>query len=386
MGTGPNRTLSILEVWNQKRIWILSCIFSLLLVELGLELVNYQQKQSLFQAVAVTLKNEVNSSNSYQISRSLKNLEDVGMIQCVVLRESTNSERLYYDTSTAKNCGFFYNMASGSLRSINGSSWFLSFETTNFISVMIFRLMAFTAVIMIHFLLLQYFREHERRQQATIFKKELESKMLTDLSARTKHDIASPLTALKIISKRIDASEEYRIFLEQATERIESILTDYSRSVPANEKIGQQNIATAIKRIVTETSLSKELPAEIFELHLNNIQISYDEFELSRILSNLINNSIEAAHNVKSPRIMISTKSFEDYSEITISDNGNGMSEETLSKLGQKGFSQGKDGHKNAGTGLGVYYAMKVISDWGGSLKFESKLNHGTTTTIILPT
>ena len=65
---------------------------------------------------------------------------------------------------------------------------------------------------------------------------------------------------------------------------------------------------------------------------------------------------------------------------IEISDNGCGMSEETVSKIFEPYFTT-----KANGTGLGMTMVYKIIKEFSGEIFVESKENDGTKFTIIFP-
>jgi signal transduction histidine kinase len=66
--------------------------------------------------------------------------------------------------------------------------------------------------------------------------------------------------------------------------------------------------------------------------------------------------------------------------EVRISDTGAGISEDHLSRIFEPYFST-----KQAGFGLGLAVAKKVVEDHGGSIRVESRVGEGTTFTIDLP-
>jgi hypothetical protein len=72
------------------------------------------------------------------------------------------------------------------------------------------------------------------------------------------------------------------------------------------------------------------------------------------------------------------------WAEVTISDNGKGMSAQTLKRIGERGFSDGKHSCES-GSGLGVYHARNTIESWGGELRYESEVGRGTVAIIRLP-
>lgn len=64
---------------------------------------------------------------------------------------------------------------------------------------------------------------------------------------------------------------------------------------------------------------------------------------------------------------------------IRVSDQGDGIPEELLPRLGELFYST-----KETGTGLGLLVSSKIIRDYGGSLDFTSELGEGTTVVISL--
>ena len=133
-----------------------------------------------------------------------------------------------------------------------------------------------------------------------------------------------------------------------------------------NEKVIQYSNH---KRIVIEKDL-----AEGFGLYSN-----FDKFEFCRIISNLINNSVEAI--VESGFVKISIRKHQMSNMIVIHDSGKGMPKDFISQIGRKSFSFGKEN----GSGLGLYHATNTIEKFGGTLIFETREFVGTMVSIKLP-
>jgi two-component system NtrC family sensor kinase len=62
-------------------------------------------------------------------------------------------------------------------------------------------------------------------------------------------------------------------------------------------------------------------------------------------------------------------------------DNGHGMSEDTMRQIFEPFFTT----KKGYGTGLGLSITYGIIKKLGGEIKVDSKLNQGTTFTVLLP-
>ncbi len=70
-----------------------------------------------------------------------------------------------------------------------------------------------------------------------------------------------------------------------------------------------------------------------------------------------------------------------DYVQLTVRDNGVGMSEQVLEHLFEPFFTTKGD----AGTGLGLAVAHGIVRDHGGAISVESTVGVGTTFTLVIP-
>ena len=65
---------------------------------------------------------------------------------------------------------------------------------------------------------------------------------------------------------------------------------------------------------------------------------------------------------------------------LEVSDTGKGIPAEVQKRMFDPFFTT-----KEAGTGLGLVIALRILEKHGGALEFASDLNRGTTFTILLP-
>jgi signal transduction histidine kinase len=65
-----------------------------------------------------------------------------------------------------------------------------------------------------------------------------------------------------------------------------------------------------------------------------------------------------------------------------IQDNGDGIPSEIQDRIFEQGFTtRGRDG----GTGMGLFVANEIITDYGGKISVDSKVGHGTIFKIYIP-
>ena len=117
-----------------------------------------------------------------------------------------------------------------------------------------------------------------------------------------------------------------------------------------------------------------------FSTENNEILTLFDRTQLIRIVTNLLNNAIQAIPENRVPMILVRVSSNKNNIVINIQDNGNGISEENRSKIFEPSFTT-----KSSGMGLGLSMIQSIIKAYNGSITFKTKENQGTTFKIIFP-
>jgi signal transduction histidine kinase len=106
-----------------------------------------------------------------------------------------------------------------------------------------------------------------------------------------------------------------------------------------------------------------------------------DKWRLKVILNNIISNSIRYK-NGKDPVIRINAKIDAHLLNLSIQDNGKGISKDHISNLGKMFYRATDEG---AGSGLGLYIVKETVHKLKGSLAIESEEGHGTTVKFKIP-
>jgi two-component system sensor histidine kinase HydH len=107
-------------------------------------------------------------------------------------------------------------------------------------------------------------------------------------------------------------------------------------------------------------------------------ELSLDPDRITQVLLNLLINAIQAMP--KGGELTLIAEQEENMLLLHITDTGEGIAPENLADLFNPYFTT-----KRNGTGLGLAIVHKIIEDHGGTIRIRSKLEMGTTVTLVLP-
>lgn len=212
------------------------------------------------------------------------------------------------------------------------------------------------------------------------------------LAAQVAHDIRSPLASLESLLEDMgQLPERQRVMSRSAIRQIGDIANNLLQKNRESTRAGQADDAVAIYLLssLIESQISQSrlrykskmgvdigatLGASAYGLFAK-VQAS----EFKRVLSNLINNAIEAIGDKGAVALRLTAEAQQ--LRLEVQDTGKGIPPEILAKLGQRGETHGKSG----GSGLGLFAARTTAAAWGGTLELRSEVGKGTTAVLTLP-
>jgi ligand-binding sensor domain-containing protein/signal transduction histidine kinase len=143
-------------------------------------------------------------------------------------------------------------------------------------------------------------------------------------------------------------------------------------SEPINEEFSLLNEIADEKNIELKTFIP------------NDLMITADINMLKTIMRNLISNAIKFTH--KGGKVEVSATIDSKNVEISVSDNGLGMTKDTMVKLFRIDVSLSTSGTANEkGTGLGLFLCKEFVEKHGGKIWVESELGKGSIFKFFLP-
>ncbi|TNF03130.1 MAG: ATP-binding protein [Deltaproteobacteria bacterium] len=187
------------------------------------------------------------------------------------------------------------------------------------------------------------------------------------------HDLKSPVQALcALIESAMDSLDREQIKLfNKAKSRASELLTTRKK------KLSDFHVEDAINEVISEKQ--NRLKDIQIKLPKGNHFLSVERKEFQRVLSNIIDNAIDAIENKGG--ISIKTNLHKNHLNIHIRDTGKGIDDLTLMRILKTGGSFGK-AH---GSGLGLMHAKKSMNQWGGKLEIDSLQGHGTVVSLSFP-
>lgn len=204
------------------------------------------------------------------------------------------------------------------------------------------------------------------------------------LAAGVAHEIRNPFTSLKgflQLSKTKIDQKHYEI-MQSELNRINDIIDDFLQlAKPQTIKFQLTDLHAIIEDIVA-ISETQAILSNILIIQNLDDQIPFitcEPNQIKQVLINILKNAIEAMPDGGTILLQMKHEN-EEQLLIRIQDEGVGISEERIPKLGEPFYTT-----KDHGTGLGLMICYKIIDHHKGRIEINSELQKGTTVDIILP-
>lgn len=202
------------------------------------------------------------------------------------------------------------------------------------------------------------------------------------LAYQVAHDIRSPVAALKIALEDVSCSKDESDLIKFSLFRIEEIANNLLDRYKVNQKKGLNTFVSDLENLILEKKIMHQNNIKFDLTHqpnLANIKFAECSTDLLRVLSNLLNNAIEAIHTTGLIKINFNIEG--DNFTLSISDNGKGIPEDILEEIRISSFSY----NKTSGNGLGLSHAKEFITNIGGNFKIDSIPDVGTRIKLTFP-
>ncbi|HLV14495.1 MAG TPA: ATP-binding protein [Xanthomarina sp.] len=211
-----------------------------------------------------------------------------------------------------------------------------------------------------------------------------------EMAKQVAHEIKNPLTPMRLtvqsFQRKFDPNDEniyqkvdeYSKTLIQQIDTMSSIASAFSNfaKMPAqqNETLNLVEITRLALDIFSEDYIE-------FISESDRITARFDKAQLIRVINNLVKNGIQAIPDDREDKkIIVRVYEDPDSINITISDNGIGISEVNSQKVFEPKFTT-----KSSGMGLGLAMVKNIVETYNGSITFTSEKDVGTTFKVTFP-
>jgi PAS domain S-box-containing protein len=113
------------------------------------------------------------------------------------------------------------------------------------------------------------------------------------------------------------------------------------------------------------------------------VELNVDKEKMGQVLKNIIGNAVK--YSPDGGVIGISGRISNGYFQVTVSDNGIGMTAEHMEKMFDKFYRAAVSISTIGGTGLGMTISKYIVEAHGGDISVESKYGEGTRVTFTVP-
>lgn len=215
-------------------------------------------------------------------------------------------------------------------------------------------------------------------------------KQQRDLIANISHDLRTPLTMIKAYAEMVrDLSgnnptkrEEHLNIIIEETDRLSLLVNDMLdlsklESDGISLSLVKFDIMTRLSEIIERyKGLSEKMGYHIIFTPDTEAFVECDIVKIEQVIYNLINNAVNYTGDDKN--VYIKQINEDGWVKITVTDTGQGISEEDLNLIFDK-YYRAKTRREVIGTGLGLSIVKAVLNKHKFPYGVQSKLDKGTT-------
>jgi len=217
----------------------------------------------------------------------------------------------------------------------------------------------------------------------------------TEFISIASHELKTPMTVLKAYTQMAQSTKEpVSAHLREVLGKIDlqaNKLMALVHQLLDISKIENGNLQYKLEVVPLNHFVSEQVSvmAHILPHHHFTTALSADEkvvmdpLRMEQVLANLLGNA--AKYSEKNTAISVTTTSGVGVVTISVTDQGRGMSGETMASVFDKFYRASDVLKSHTGLGMGLYITSKIIADHQGKIWVESSEGSGSTFSFTLP-
>ncbi len=211
-----------------------------------------------------------------------------------------------------------------------------------------------------------------------------------EMAKQVAHEVKNPLTPMKLtiqnFERKFDPNDP------KVGERVKNMSSTMVEQIDLIAKVASafSQFAQLPEKNNEVFDLNKEIKNTLnvfsddkvyFHSNRPTVMVEMDKIYLSRIITNLVTNALQARDDSRDPIVNVDVEQHQKRVTIVVEDNGTGIKQELLDRIFEPNFTS-----KTSGMGLGLTMVRKMVEDYKGEISVVSELGKGSKFTISLPT
>ncbi len=213
-----------------------------------------------------------------------------------------------------------------------------------------------------------------------------------EVARRLAHEIKNPLTPIQLAAERLEHRLQDRLSEGDAELLKRSTRTIINQVDALKNMVNDFSEYAKVSRLVEESFSLNELIREVLVLYENAGEhiilqldpdlpkIQGDTIRLRQVIHNLLQNALDEGRDQKDFRVQVITGQEEEWAKLSISDNGQGFSEQVIARVFEPYITT-----KSKGTGLGLPIVKKIVEEHHGHIRAFNSVAGGATIEVRLP-
>lgn len=232
-------------------------------------------------------------------------------------------------------------------------------------------------------------RDSHLEKQRLMTETQVLNQRLKQFSFAIAHDIRNPLSHIQILcdalAEELMGKEEVASQIRELASKVCSFMDNilehsaYAK-IESAEEVDLNQLMMDVFQFLG--SVIEERSAEIVRDELSTVR--GNKGLLFQLFLNLVGNALKYVPKGRQPKIEVKCSTSDEWVEISVVDNGMGMSEEDLAVVKQP-LMRGRSSEGTEGSGLGLSLAKIAMDEMKGSLSIESTEGDGATVKLKFP-
>ena len=233
-----------------------------------------------------------------------------------------------------------------------------------------------------------------------IFRQKRLSEMKNDFINNMTHEFRTPIATISLaceamsdkdIQRSHELSSSYISMIQEENKRLAGMAEKILQTAVIDSgelKIKKEmiNIHDIIHDVVKNIRIQVEIKDGVIikSFYASDPRINGDKVHVTNLIYNLLDNANK--YSPRKPMIRISTENTNNGVQITIEDNGIGISKSEQKKIFDKLYRVPTGNiHDVRGFGLGLSYVKAIVEEHHGKISLESEVNKGSKFKVFLP-